>query len=185
MTRIVEGYFRPAALDQVLFNNYRNQLPHPNNMFHKGVYHALLATSVANFNPVYAGFYGFLRGALDIPFAKFQEFLFSEFDCDMPAIRHEPGLKAIYVAFNFFATVTLLYSVCKIGELIYWGGKSLVGRADYRPFGILNLLKIEGMFLLFNVFIDLGFKGVGYLLTESSSSSRSYERHYDAHEEWD
>ena len=76
MVKRVEGYFRPAALDQVLFNNYQNdKRPHISTLFHKGVYHALLARSVANINPVYAGFYGFLRGALDIPLAKAQEIL--------------------------------------------------------------------------------------------------------------
>lgn len=177
MAKFVEGYFRPAAMDQVFFDNYRSdRLPTISTMVQKGFYQGLLARAVANFNPFYAGVYGFLRGTLDVPLAKFQEFLFEEFDCEMREIRREPALKAIYIAFNFFATVTALYSICKIGELVYWGGKSLVGRADYRPFGILDLLKIEGMFVLFTVGIDLGFKGLQHVLTHRGSSSS--ERYY-------
>lgn len=183
MVKFVEGYFRPAAMDQVFCDNYRNdRLPSISTMVQKGFYQGLLARSVANFNPFYAGFYGFLRGTLDVPLAKIQEFLFEEFDCEMREIRREPALKAIYVAFNFFATVTALYSICKIGELVYWGGKSLVGRADYRPFGILDLLKIEGMFALFTVGIDLGFKAVQHVLTHRGSSYSS-SSHFDQCEE--
>jgi hypothetical protein len=172
MVKPVDGFFRPAVIDQVVTKGYDNYRPTLNTVFHKGLYHGLLATTVANFNSTYAGFYGFLRGALDLPFALIQESFFERvLEADMHDIKKEPALKAIYIAVNFFTSVTLLYVTCKFGELIYWGGKSLVGRATYRPFGILDLLKIEGMFALCTVGIDIGLKIVDNVL-----SSRKHDR---------
>ena len=188
MVKPTDGYFRPAAIDQVFFNRYEYDRPTLNTLFHKGLYQGLLATTVANFNSTYAGFYGFLRGALDVPFAKIQEAFFESFlETDMREIREEPAFKAIYIAVNFFASVTILYTTCKFGELVYWGGKSLVGRATYRPFGILDLIKIEGMFTLFTLGIDLGLRILDAAATSSKSSSSSSQRYHGERydQEWD
>ncbi|MCB1074932.1 MAG: hypothetical protein KDK59_05295 [Simkania sp.] len=184
MVKPIDGFFRPAVIDQVFTKGHDKGRPTFNTMFHKSLYHGLLATTVANFNSTYAGFYGFLRGALDLPFALIQESFFEQvLEADMREIKREPALKAIYIAVNFFTSVTLLYVTCKFGELIYWGGKSLVGRATYRPFGILDLLKIEGMFALFTVGIDIGLKIVdNMVISNNRSSSR---QHYHERPDFD
>ena len=84
----------------------------------------------------------------------------------------------MYVAVNIMASITIVYAVTKVGEFTYWGAKSLIGKADYRPFGILQLIKIESVTFLATTLFDLGANGVDKFL-HSESSSSSYHGQYD------
>lgn len=155
--RSFDATVRPTATDQVFFNHTRR--PTVNSVLQKGLYHGLISRSVANFNSKYAFLYGFIRGSTDCITATVQ-YLFAFDDMGAHRSRENRGfneqslLKVLYVAVNFFATVTILYSLCKIGELICWGAGSLVGRVDYRPFGLLDLIKIESLTFLMTTVLD-------------------------------
>jgi len=174
MTRPYECGVRPAAIDHVFYDQMKR--PSLNSVFTKSVYWGALARTVASFNPNYAFFYGFARGATDFITANVQYAL-----CFEKPNHHqcyEDFLKALYVGVNFFGSMLIMYTICKVGELVYWGGKSLIGRADYRSFGILDLIKIEGMFTLFTIGIDLGLKAVDTALFDPKPSRNGYESQY-------
>lgn len=162
MVDLVHSCFRPTCVNQAIFEQF--DTPTLNLMFHKGVYHSCLSRAVANLNPVYASIYGFLRGALDYPFSEVQRRLFGkmlEYDIKEESLTSyfsshkqysvNKMLSTLYIAVNFFASIAVVYTACKVGELAY----SLVGRVNYRPFGISEVIKVEGTFVLFTVVIDL------------------------------
>jgi len=154
MTNIEAG-MRPTAINQMFYNKV-NELSIIR-IFHKAIYYGLMARSSLNINPMYAFVYGVARGATDFIMASLQ----------YKSIHGEPGdhlksgglarvKKTLYVATNFFVSIAILYGICKIGELVYWGGKSLIGTANYRPFGILQLIKFESITFLVTTVLDLG-----------------------------
>ena len=170
---------RPVATSHVFFDQAFNKMPSVSSMLHKGIYEGLSAASVANFNPKYAFFYGFVRGSTDFLTATLQyDLLFKGENGHLEdeGFADSAVMKSMYVAVNIMASITIVYAVTKVGEFTYWGAKSLIGKADYRPFGILQLIKIEAVTFLATTLFDLGANGIDKLLTgRSSSSEREYE----------
>ena len=130
---------------------------------------------------MHAFFYGFARASTDFLTAAIQYNICFDGNYghkEQDDFDSNPLLKTLYCAVNIFGSMLILYSICKVGELVYWGGKSLIGRADYRSFGLLDLIKIESMIALFTVTIDFGLNALDSSVRNGSSSRRDESSYY-------